>query len=1082
MLKRFVASRLRRYVKGFDPKQISAKLLSGKFKLYNVELDVEAIAALLVGQLPYTIEIRRVFCKTVSAKVPWKNLRQNPISVELDGLEVVIVVHDAKDEEWLKRQTAAQREQLKGKASSVAASKSQDDELDEEEEEQKEIKDVKAQLKVGLQNVVVDGLCISLSNISVVLKPATVSAPLGFALQLQSLSALPCSSTGAQVKRPEDVYEPAEKSVLLHRAIEVAGFAVTAVPAVAPATPLPPLVSHVDDVCGPLKVLLQQRRQAGFIPRHKTRRVCPFSSEANASVTLGRLALTADESHIASIVSLVAAAVSPPYVPVEALPSHLQHLHWQAAASSPVAPPARRASPAHAWSPPARQPENAASGFLDSSFCAATPTSTRGRPSIAAAVATEACKWSQGMAAVGAVQGLEIREHFIERALTRWLELRVEILEIGVLVTSSGGCQTGDVAATSGGACTVSAEVAAVRFARDMVFVLEPFEHRCLVQLGLVEKDTAKTMALSSPSASQTASAARMLPSSPTSSFQVPMSQQAAALHIQRVARGYLVRKRLGAGKRSASAAPSRQASLESLSPSSRVGSKGATPPGTPQKASRERVDSDSAAVFGESFLDEALLRALIPAAQQPELCINVVTVHSATVRWSPFLAQQGLEVDRPLVDLRRSGAQPALTFRWKEVPHRSSSNTSRFTEPQDIGWQPMEGCVHGAQVTLDIEGLQRIAKIGQNCVGTALDGWDPPELECGWLRLALHGTSLSVPLGLKLPQILVQIPSTLVTSATGLCELFCALGAVPPASWPAAASNAKTDRAESASTSAAAAGSQAREQSTAGAKRTSLVDAMVAARDCACPCGRVVGDGSVRVGSNFVPARARHTGRAWAVQQRSAGAKAAAAAGFVAVSQEELMELMKAKVGSEAMAGVSEELNALWTADDDGSEAAELEEADAGNGMNEKKEKKRRGFLGFGRKSSSSSSKKDPKVATSTAAGAFPVGASAAAAAGKAGSQGSAEDLAKRWAALRETLRRLRLEKEEVDLRCKALRAAARGEVSRAEAKAVEREQTLAGKISEERLKQAELAAKAEEQQKALDRLLRGLPPGGLR
>merc|ERR1712150_222883 len=81
---------------------------------------------------------------------------------------------------------------------------------------------------------------------------------------------------------------------------------------------------------------------------------------------------------------------------------------------------------------------------------------------------------------------------------------------------------------------------------------------------------------------------------------------------------------------------------------------------------------------------------------------------------------------------------------------------------------------------------------------------------------------------------------------------------------------------------------------------------------------------------------------------------------------------------------------------------------------------------------------------------------------------------LASNWASLQERVLGLQADLDEIEQRCTASKAAGASEVQRAEARAADWQRELEDKLVKERAQQANLAAKAWEQQQLIDQLLR--------
>eukprot|EP00435_Cladocopium_sp_Y103_P004933 s2414_g1.t1 len=179
-------------------------------------------------------------------------------------------------------------------------------ELNLEEAEDAEDRKVETQLKVGLKEVILDGLQVALNSIQVDLSSEAdlLEAPL---LRLSALQTFPCSVRGDKINRPQDVYEFCDPCARLFRLVQIDGLRLAAlshkpgsddVLAFGYPDVLLPAMSGfytkpgaVVEVIGQVTVQVEQRRWCGFIPQHRSRRVCPFSSETSISVRLPSVAL-----------------------------------------------------------------------------------------------------------------------------------------------------------------------------------------------------------------------------------------------------------------------------------------------------------------------------------------------------------------------------------------------------------------------------------------------------------------------------------------------------------------------------------------------------------------------------------------------------------------------------------------------------------------------------------------------------------------------------------------------------------------------------------------------------------------------
>eukprot|EP00439_Symbiodinium_sp_Y106_P023001 s4165_g2.t2 len=296
MLETFLARYLGRFLKGFSPEQISARLLSGSVRLKEIELDLDAIHELLVAQLPATLELRRVRCEAIYLKVPWKRLRRKPVFLELSDVCVEVKVHSATPE-LLQAQAERQARSLPEKSELAVG---------EEDDEEDLRKSVESQLKVGLKEVIGDGVQVVVNGLQLRLWPSHAedetpsSLPL-LSLQVEAFQTFPCTSAREKIDCPQDVHEFCDPCARLFRMVSVRGLRIEAL---SHHGARGAVVVH-DDSGGDLRVCIEQRRWCGFIPQHRSRRVCPFSSEMTISVKLTQLSLAVPEAPLLAVCSAV---------------------------------------------------------------------------------------------------------------------------------------------------------------------------------------------------------------------------------------------------------------------------------------------------------------------------------------------------------------------------------------------------------------------------------------------------------------------------------------------------------------------------------------------------------------------------------------------------------------------------------------------------------------------------------------------------------------------------------------------------------------------------------------------------------
>ncbi|CAJ1338160.1 unnamed protein product [Effrenium voratum] len=281
MLETLLARYLGKFLKGFTPEHISAHLLKGSVRLKEVDLDLAALTELLAEHLPCALQLRAVRCRAVALKVPWKRLRHKPVVVELSDVLVQAQV--------LPEELRAPQDLRRGQSNQPQ----EEVNIEEAEDEKK----VEAQLKVGLKEVVGDGLQVLLNGLQVELfcEEGEIS-PLR--LSVEAVHTFPCTVAGEKIDKPQDVYEFCDPCARLLRLVQVEGLRLETVDRGA----------LVD--LGAIRVQIEQRRWCGFIPQHRARRVCPFSSETTVSIRLDNVTLDLPLPAVKAVCSAPASAPS----------------------------------------------------------------------------------------------------------------------------------------------------------------------------------------------------------------------------------------------------------------------------------------------------------------------------------------------------------------------------------------------------------------------------------------------------------------------------------------------------------------------------------------------------------------------------------------------------------------------------------------------------------------------------------------------------------------------------------------------------------------------------------------------------
>ncbi|XP_065646748.1 bridge-like lipid transfer protein family member 3B isoform X2 [Hydra vulgaris] len=91
-----ITKQLTKFAKNLDPSSINLKFFKGEGELTNLELDERVLSELL--EFPPWLQLTKVTCNKISAKVPWTSLKSDPIRLRLDCVEVQIVASETARE------------------------------------------------------------------------------------------------------------------------------------------------------------------------------------------------------------------------------------------------------------------------------------------------------------------------------------------------------------------------------------------------------------------------------------------------------------------------------------------------------------------------------------------------------------------------------------------------------------------------------------------------------------------------------------------------------------------------------------------------------------------------------------------------------------------------------------------------------------------------------------------------------------------------------------------------------------------------------------------------------------------------
>ena len=112
MYKGTVLQYLRKYIKDLQADQLESYVLAGELTLHAIELEPSAISDWVSDMIPYTGEIEKVFCSKVDIKIPWAQLRTKPVQISIQQMEVDLVVHDFREQDWAVHQATEQKSKL----------------------------------------------------------------------------------------------------------------------------------------------------------------------------------------------------------------------------------------------------------------------------------------------------------------------------------------------------------------------------------------------------------------------------------------------------------------------------------------------------------------------------------------------------------------------------------------------------------------------------------------------------------------------------------------------------------------------------------------------------------------------------------------------------------------------------------------------------------------------------------------------------------------------------------------------------------------------------------------------------------
>ncbi|CAE7834568.1 infB, partial [Symbiodinium sp. KB8] len=409
--------------------------------------------------------------------------------------------------------------------------------------------------------------------------------------------------------------------------------------------------------------------------------------------------------------------------------------------------------------------------------------------------------------------------------------------------------------------------------------------------------------------------------------------------------------------------------------------------------------------------LDELNLRdAGSTAGDSKQFCLQRIfgiTLGAAAATWGS--TQQGPEGERQESRLLSLGpvAGPCLTFRWKDTPALGAADESR---------QPIEGCIRTVRLLLDIDAVNTVVETVKKVVQPFTEILEPPPFASSWCRVLLHDLSIDLAPVQEFPfPSKLKLPSLLLTSLSGLGELFTALETLPSRHvWSGRHCEGRGARSEP-------------QQGEPAADRSF---------------------GSMHMG---IPARGTQRPGAWAARQAHNG-------DYVPVDYDELVEMFRAHISARALETVLDAAQRELVEEKAGAgiDAAAVVLSQSPTASSPRKKSGRRGWLS-GLKHSFKDAGKSSKSKSE----------------GLSRQEARLREAAAELASLQEAVRRLQHQRREAALRKEALQRAVEEELQHIKASASAIEEDLTMQIALEKGKQAELSAKADEQRQQLMQLL---------
>ena len=337
MYKGIVLQNLRKYIKDLQAEQLESYVLAGELTLHAIELEPDAVADWISDVMPYTVEIERVFCSKVDIKIPWAQLRTKPVQIAVHQMDLTVLVHDFREQDWAVQQATIQKNRL---------IQSRIIELDQVVNPEKALKRMELSwidfVAAGVQ-VRVEFLRLNLKTISdsrlppsskdhscplpvPPLSPSSSEPVLAFTADIEGLFVAPCHHQSgwsvSYVETPEQVYQydAQEKLLRLSRLITLKSLSVSSVPLDKP------LITHSPG----FRMRLTSEFTCVNLAKSK-KRYCipPFPSRSNKALWMDRVTLSSHCScELAAFYAILQDLTAPVIVPPESLTQGNRPCHY----------------------------------------------------------------------------------------------------------------------------------------------------------------------------------------------------------------------------------------------------------------------------------------------------------------------------------------------------------------------------------------------------------------------------------------------------------------------------------------------------------------------------------------------------------------------------------------------------------------------------------------------------------------------------------------------------------------------------------------------------------------------------------